>query len=49
MRNHRIINKNIKGIKSIKRKYKRGFAIRTWELINLLNKTDDFIKNYKFS
>ena len=43
MKNHEINNKNIKGVKSLKI-YKRGFAIRTWKMINLLSKTDDFIK-----
>ena len=43
MKNHKIVSKNIKGIKSQK-KYKRGFAIRTWNMINLLSKADDFIK-----
>ena len=46
--NHKITNKNIKGVKSLK-KYKRGFAIRTWKIIDLLSKTDDLIKNEKFS
>ena len=32
MKSHKIVNKNIKGIKSIK-KYKRGFAIRTCLLL----------------
>ena len=27
------------------KKYKRGFAIRTWKIINLLSKTNDFTKN----
>ncbi len=44
MENHKITNKNIKGVKSLKKKYKRGFAITTWKIINLLSKTDDFIK-----
>ena len=48
MKKHKIINKNIKGVKSLK-KYKRGFAIRTWKMINLLSKTDDFVKNDKFA
>ena len=43
---HKITNKNIKGVKSQKR-YKRGFAIRTWKIINLLSKTDDFINSEK--
>ena len=43
MKNHEITNENIKGVKSLK-KYKRGFAIRTWIIMNLLNKTYDFIK-----
>ena len=46
--NHKITNKNIKGVKS-KKTYKRGFAIRTWKMINLLSKTNDFIKKDKFS
>ena len=48
MKNHKITNKKLKGVKSLK-KYKRGFAIKTWKIINLLSKTDDFIKNDKFS
>ena len=30
------------------KKYKSGFAIRTWKIMNLLSKTDDFIKSDKF-
>ena len=48
MKSHKITNKNIKGVKSLKT-YKRGFAIRTWKVINLLSKTNDFMKNDKFS
>ena len=48
MENHKITNKHIKGVKSLKT-YKRGFAIRTWKMINLQSKTDDFFKNDKFS
>ena len=43
MRTHNITDKNIKCVKSLK-KYKRGFAIRTWKMINLLSQTDDFIR-----
>ena len=46
--NHENTNKNLKGVKSLK-KYKHGFAIRTWKMINLLSKTDAFIKNDKFA
>ena len=49
MENHKITNQNIKGVKSLKEEYKRGFAIRTWKMRNLLSKTDDFMKNDKFS
>ena len=48
MKNHKIINKRVKNVKSLK-KYKHGFAIRTWKMINLFSKTDDFIKKDKFS
>ena len=34
---------------SLKKNYKHGFAIRTWKMINLLSKTDDFIKNDRFA
>ena len=47
MKSHKVINRNIKDVKSLKR-YKRGFPIRTWKMINLLNKTNDFIKYDKF-
>ena len=48
LKNHELTNENIKGVKSL-RKYKRGFAIRTWKMINSFSKTDDFIKNDKFA
>ena len=48
MKNHEITNKDIKGVKSLK-KYKRGFAIRIWKMMNLQSKTDDFTKYDKFS
>ena len=45
MKNRKITNKDIKGVQSLSnKKYKRGFAIRTWKIINLLSRTDDFIK-----
>ena len=43
MQKNKIINENIKGVKSLA-KYKPGFAIRTWKIIKLLNKTNDFMK-----
>ena len=50
--NHKIINKNIKivNLEILKEKaWFGGLAIRICKLINLLSKTDDFIKNDKFS
>ena len=44
IKNDKIINKNIKVVKLEILKVKRGFGIRTCKLINLLSKTDDFIK-----
>ena len=41
-------NKDLKGVKSLKNKYKCGVAIRTWKMINLLSKTNDFMKNDRF-
>ena len=50
MKNYKITNKTKKGVKSLKKKkQKRGFAITTWKIIDLLSKTDDFIKNDKFA
>ena len=46
MKNHKIINKHIKFVNLwILKSKKRGLAIRICKLVNLLSKTDDFIKN----
>ena len=41
---HKITNSNYK-----RSKIKRGFAIRTWKVVNSFSKTDDFIKHDKFA
>ena len=44
MKNHKIINRNIKIVNLEFLNKKRGLAIRICKLINLLTKADDFIK-----
>ena len=49
MKNHKIINKHIKGVKSEKISVKTWFCDKDLYSVNLLSKTDDVIKNDKFS
>ena len=49
MTKHKIANKDIKDVKSEKIKVKQRFYDKGLSSVNLLSKTNDFIKNYKFA
>ena len=48
MKNHKIMNKDIKGVKSEKIKIKTWFGDKDLFSVNLLSKTDDFTNTHKF-
>ena len=44
MENDKIINKDIKGVKSVKKEVNMWFCDKDFSSVNLFSKTDDFVK-----
>ena len=48
MKKHKVVNKDIKDVKSEKLKIKKWLCDKDLSSVNLISKTDDFIRTDKF-